>query len=121
MPPKKAKKARKPASKAKRVAADAHSHELMAKFRDAFRFHGQQPRGSDFPPGSSLFEGHFGRMFRTLPPAEDAEDTKAEDDLRDLAKLMIAEREKEPTPETEIDDEENRGISAGYTYLGQFI
>ena len=26
-----------------------------------------------------------------------------------------------PTPETEHDDEENTGIRAGYTYLGQFI
>ncbi len=34
---------------------------------------------------------------------------------------MIADHEATPTPETKPDDEENRGISAGYTYLGQFI
>ena len=34
---------------------------------------------------------------------------------------MIAEAEDNPTPETEVDDEENQGIAAGYTYLGQFI
>src|SRR5207249_3346102 len=63
-----------------------------------------------------LFEGRFGRMFRTLPPAE-----FVEDDLIALAEAMIAEHEDPPTPETEDDDEENQGISAGYTYLGQFI
>ena len=34
---------------------------------------------------------------------------------------MIAPAEDPPTPETETDAEENQGISAGYTYLGQFI
>ena len=45
-----------------------------------------------------------------------------------LADHMVAEAEGEPTPETEPDDEENAGgnpkdptVSAGYTYLGQFI
>lgn len=116
MPQKTIKKARKAASKGKRAAMDPHSHAFMAKVREAFRFHGGQPRGSDFSPGSALFEGRFGRMFRTLPPAE-----FDEDELKDLAEKMIAESEEEETPETEDDPEENRGISAGYTYLGQFI
>ena len=61
-------------------------------------------------------------MFRTLPPAEfDENHLREEDHLRELANLMIAERETKPTGEDDIDDEENRGISAGYTYLGQFI
>jgi len=55
-------------------------------------------------------------MFRTLPAARfDAEM------LHNLAAAMTAEFEATPTPETEADDEENTGISAGYTYLGQFI
>jgi hypothetical protein len=33
---------------------------------------------------------------------------------------MVADPDP-PTPETQADDEENPGISAGYTYLGQFI
>jgi hypothetical protein len=33
---------------------------------------------------------------------------------------MTAEPEGTPTPETEDDPEENRGIAAAYTYLGQF-
>jgi hypothetical protein len=42
-------------------------------------------------------------------------------DLAKLGGLMTAEVEDTPTPETEADDEENTGIRAGYTYLGQFI
>src|SRR5438105_11088099 len=38
-----------------------------------------------------------------------------------LGAAMTAESEANQTPETEVDDEENTGISAGYTYLGQFI
>ncbi len=116
MPSKRIKKPRKGASKAKRAAMDPHSHGFMAKFRDAFRFHGAAPRGSHFSPGSALFEGRFGRMFRTLPAAE-----FDEDGLKELAKKMTADHEDRPTPETQDDDEENQGISAGYTYLGQFI
>ena len=116
MPQKKIKKAGKAASKAKHAAMDPHSHAFMAKFRDVFRFHGAGPRGSAFHPASTLFEGRFGRMFRTLPPGE-----FDEDDLRKLAKKMIAKHEEKPTSERRDDDEENSGISAGYTYLGQFI
>jgi len=68
---------------------------------------------------SPLFEGRFGRMFRTLPPAQFTEsDLPA---FVQLAKEMTAALDDPPTPETEADDEENTGISAGYTYLGQFI
>jgi len=91
-------------------------------------------RGADSPNSSSQFEGLFGRIFRTLPPA-----TFDEDELVALARLMTADpeavqdsdgrakRDKDghliprSTPETKLDDEENLGIPAGYTYLGQFI
>ena len=80
-------------------------------------------RGSDTPRGSVLFEGKFGRIFRTLPAAQ-----FDDDDLARLADKMTAEAETDPqthqptaTPENEVDDEENQGIDAGYTYLGQFI
>lgn len=73
-------------------------------------------RGLDGVGSSPQFEGRFGRMFRTLPPAKFSE--KA---LKDLATAMVAEFEDPPTPETEADGEENTGISAGFTYLGQFI
>ncbi|MGZ5057756.1 MAG: peroxidase family protein [Methylobacter sp.] len=96
--------------------------------------HGGGIRGSDVQDRSSQFEGRFGRMFRTLPPADfDIAD------LHMLAKAMIADPEiqmengkpkRDPktnffipvaTKEDEVDDEENFGIPAGYTYLGQFI
>lgn len=79
-------------------------------------------RGLDGVPASSQFEGRFGRLFRTLPPAR-----FDEEDLKSLASVMIAEAEAKPTSEEENDDEENTGtpddpgISAGFTYLGQFI
>ncbi len=79
------------------------------------KFHGTSPRGLLNHPASPAFEGVFGRIFRTLPKADFS--VKA---LKDLAKEMVATPDP-PTPETEIDDEENPGIDAGYTYFGQFI
>lgn len=98
-------------------------------------------RGADFNRRSSQAEGKFGRMFRSLPPASWSEAA-----LRELAgdgqqaDRMSAEPEKEgnlpiaPREDVEVehqhkiprtnrlhDDEENSGIDAGYTYLGQFI
>ena len=99
-------------------------------------------RGADFDRRSSQFEGRFGRIFRSLPAA-----TWSEAALRDLAgpsakdqERMVAEPEatddKPPlpiAPREDVDDdgiprlsrlhddEENSGIDAGYTYLGQFI
>src|ERR1700730_8080627 len=73
-------------------------------------------RGLDSTLHSHSNEGFFGRMFRTLPAARFSE--KA---LVDLGAKMTAAFEPPPTPETEADPEENTGISAGYTYFGQFI
>jgi len=84
--------------------------------RNYIRPHGVGLRGLEVPRGSEQFEGRFGRMFRTLTPAQ-----HREDDLHNLALAMTAEREDPPTPEEEDDDEENPDISAGYTYFGQFI
>ena len=92
--------------------------------------HGGGVRGDQFVTRSSLFEGRFGRMFRSLPPA-----VWPVDALMALGSTgnMTAEpetSEKDPTmpaasvedPKKRIhDDEENAGIAAGYTYLGQFI
>ncbi|MFL5351691.1 peroxidase family protein [Archangium sp.] len=73
-------------------------------------------RGSDLSRRSPQFEGRFGRMFRTLPAAQ-----FDPDELAELGKHMVADFESSPTPEEERDDEENPGISAGFTYLGQFM
>jgi heme peroxidase len=93
-------------------------------------FHGTL-RGADHVPGSSTSEGRFGRMFRALPaadfPAEAlqllAEKMEAEPELNPKTGQRAAKMEKSPAnpDETEPDDEENFGIPAGYTYLGQFI
>jgi hypothetical protein len=79
------------------------------------RGHHGDVRGLTASARSSQFEGRFGRMFRALPPAIFDETM-----LQDLARAMTAPQDS-PTPETERDDEENSGISAGYTYFGQFI
>jgi hypothetical protein len=81
------------------------------------RFHGsKEPRGLSNQPHSPSFEGRFGRMFRTLVPAKFTDDA-----LRKLSLEMVAPLDDPATPETDVDDEENQGIDAGYTYLGQFI
>src|SRR6202162_2681229 len=87
--------------------------------------HGGGVRGDNSVPRSSLFEGRFGRMFRNLPSAEWAKQA-----LIDLGNAMTASPEsvgKFPSAAFEDettriqDDEENAGVPAGYTYLGQFI
>lgn len=92
-------------------------------------------RGADFNRQSSQFEGRFGRIFRSLPPAvwpESALIKLAGDGLQDNCMSAPPERDetnpKLPTAPSEDgqssrlhDDEENSGIDAGYTYLGQFV
>src|SRR4051794_30949535 len=88
-------------------------------FENVMRAHGVGLRGLAVPRRSEQFEGRFGRMFRTLPAAD-----HGEDDLVELGRAMVADREPPPDPpptEDPDDAEENSGISAGYTYLGQFI
>lgn len=78
-------------------------------------FHGVI-RGLDSTLESRIFEGRFGRMFRTLPSAK-----FPVDELDALATAIVAEAEEDVTPETEVDAEESSVISAGFTYLGQFL
>jgi hypothetical protein len=93
----------------------------------AFTPHGGGIRGADVRRQSSLFEGRFGRMFRELPAAVHLKPA-----LLALGQAMTADPEAtKGTPRLPIaapetaehiqDDEENTGIDAGYTYLGQFI
>ncbi len=83
----------------------------------AFTRHGIL-RGLDAASQSNTSEGRFGRMFRTLPKADFSQDI-----LKKLGDEMISDPDDPPTPEdaNPRDDEENTGIHAGYTYLGQFI
>ena len=89
--------------------------------------HGGGVRGDNSAPRSSIFEGRFGRMFRSLPSA-----TWPKDALLLLGDRMTAKPERfdanpnlpaaaKETNKAIQDDEENAGISAGYTYFGQFI
>jgi hypothetical protein len=91
-------------------------------------FHGTL-RGGDNVTRSSNFEGRFGRMFRALPSAN-----FRPEDLIALGKQMEAgpeetngkrvahpEKTAQFPDENAPDDEENFGVPAGYTYLGQFI
>lgn len=70
----------------------------------------------DVPLGQ-IMEGRFVRLFAEAPAASRA----SESDLDALAKAMTADPEAEPTPEGTVDPEENPGITAAYTYFGQFI
>jgi hypothetical protein len=67
-------------------------------------------------PVGDLMEGRFSQLF---PDAEAAD--YSDDALTALARAMTSPAEATPTPETEVDPEENSGIPAAYTYLGQFI
>jgi hypothetical protein len=78
--------------------------------------HGSALRGLTTNPQSSSYEGMFGRMFRTILPAD-----HNPADLIKLGQLMVAPKEDPPAGEDELDGEENLAIDAGYTYLGQFI
>jgi hypothetical protein len=80
--------------------------------------HGGIERGLNSSPRSRRFEGRFGRLFRSLPPASFGDGDAA---LLKLATAMTAKPEPDVSREEEIDDEENFGIPAGYTYFGQFV
>lgn len=95
--------------------------------KTSFTPHGGGIRGADVRRQSSLFEGRFGRMFRELPAAIHPKSA-----LLKLGEAMTADAEgaddTPPKPKAALetaahiqDDEENSGIDAGYTYLGQFI
>jgi hypothetical protein len=80
--------------------------------------HGVPLRGLMSTKASPLFQGRFGRMFRSLHPATFGA-TEADNvaNLKTLADAMSAGFDK---PHDGQDDEES-GIPALYTYLGQFI
>ena len=58
----------------------------------------------------------YGRMFPSLSSA--SWETSA---LTSLGTASIADAETNPTPEGQVDTEDNRDIPAGYTYFGQFV
>src|ERR1700749_5276391 len=82
--------------------------------------HGDPPRGLMSTPRSPLFDGRFGRLFRSLPPA--AFGASEADNIVNITKLGAAmSSDADPAdPKVGKDDEES-GIPALYTYFGQFI
>src|SRR5262245_25536416 len=80
--------------------------------------HSSLVRGLMSAPRSPLFQGRFGRMFRSLPPASfGATDVETIQNLAKLGKAMSADFD----PPKDGKDEEESGIPSLYTYLGQFI
>jgi heme peroxidase len=67
---------------------------------------------------SPLFQGRFGRLFRSLPPAEFGRNEA--ENLTNLAALG-AKMSAKFDPPTDGPDPEESGIPALYTYLGQFV
>jgi hypothetical protein len=80
--------------------------------------HSTPVRGLMGTSTSPLFQGRFGRMFRSLPAARFG-DTDAENEAN-IAALGTAMSAGFDKPKDGKDDEES-GIPALYTYLGQFI
>jgi hypothetical protein len=80
--------------------------------------HSDPVRGLTSAKSSPLFQGRFGRLFRTLHAARFGKtDADAEAALKKLGAAMSAEFEP---PKVGKDDEES-GIPSLYTYFGQFI
>src|SRR5215813_12177925 len=80
--------------------------------------HAVPVRGLMSTPASPQFQGRYGRMFRSLPPAEFGSSEKEnEDNLKALGAALSADFEK---PKDGPDAEES-GIPALYTYFGQFV
>src|SRR2546425_6459420 len=77
------------------------------------KFHGTPPRGLDNVPRSVSQAGKFGRIFRNLEAL--ASDSGA---LAKLAGTMIEKPEDVEDPKAASN---NARMSAGFTYLGQFI
>jgi hypothetical protein len=74
-------------------------------------------RGADLSRSSIMFQGAFGRIFRTLPPADYPDDASSKANLALLGQAMNSPFDG---PKDGPDAEES-GIPAAYTYFGQFI
>ncbi len=82
------------------------------------RWHGLGARGATLARESVLFEGPYGRLFRSLPPADFGEsETQNLEALGRLANRMTAGAE---LPKDGPHPEEG-GIPAAFTYFGQFV
>lgn len=86
--------------------------------------HSAEIRGLMAATRSPLFQGRFGRLFRSLPPAKFG---KTDDEnVQNLTKLGFQNAKQSGMsatfdPPTDGKDPEESGIPALYTYLAQFI
>lgn len=80
--------------------------------------HSTPIRGLMSTKKSPLFQGRFGRLFRSLPPAKFG--TTDDDNVNNLT-LLGQKMSAAFDPPTDGKDPEESGIPALYTYLGQFI
>jgi hypothetical protein len=82
--------------------------------------HAIPPRGLMSTSRSPRFDGKFGRLFRSLASASFGESEA--DNIANLGKLGAAmSSEADPADPKDGKDDEESGIPALYTYLGQFI
>ena len=80
--------------------------------------HGKPLRGLMSTKTSPLFQGRFGRMFRSLPAAKyGKDDAESRANLMKLGDFMTSDFD----PPKDGPDAEESGIPALYTYFGQFI
>ena len=94
------------------------SPQMMPALRGIFAHHGKPLRGLMSTSSSPLFQGRFGRMFRSLPAAKyGATDAASRTALMTLGEAMTAGVD----PASDGSDPEESGIPALYTYFGQFI
>jgi hypothetical protein len=80
--------------------------------------HSTPIRGLTGTKNSPLFQGRFGRLFRSLPPAQFGRNEK--ENITNLAALGV-KMSAGFDPPTDGPDPEESGIPSLYTYLGQFI
>jgi hypothetical protein len=80
--------------------------------------HSTPIRGLMGTKNSPLFQGRFGRLFRSLPPAQFG---RSEKDNLDNLSLLGTKMSATFDPPTDGKDPEESGTPALYTYLGQFI
>jgi hypothetical protein len=102
------------------MAAPPLMEPASAQKRDAGRKvspHGKPPRGLMSTPSPQLFQGRFGRMFRSLRPARYGQtDQDSRNALMTLGAKMSSGFDE---PKDGADAES--GIPALYTYFGQFV
>src|SRR6202790_2117823 len=80
--------------------------------------HSTPIRGLTSTKNSAIFQGRFGRMFRSLPAATFG--STAPENVQNLSALGTAMSAKFDPP-TDGKDPEESGIPGLYTYLGQFV